>query len=208
MTEYHISKQFPLLSEKNLRETLLEHCSVHTFERDTVLMEEGSYVKLLPLVFNGRVKVFREEDSKEILLYYIGSGESCIMSISACVQAPQSRIKAVVEEKSEIILVPTLLVNKWLTVFPSWNMFIMDSYRIRFDNVLDAFNAVAFNKLDKRLINYLKQKAHPSNTIQITHQQIANELNTARPVISRLLKALENQGKIKLLRGAILIIKL
>jgi CRP/FNR family transcriptional regulator len=207
MDEYQLHKYFPSLGEKELRETLLNECSIQTFEKDTILLEEGNYVKVLPLVIEGSVKIFKKDYDKEILMYYIKSGESCIMSISACIKDEKSQVQAITSDSTKVILVPIRFVNDWMRLFPTWNTFIISSYQSRFDNLLTAFNAVVFEKMDTRLVQYLKEKANVlgSSTLKTTHIEIATELATARVVISRLLKDLENQGKIKQTRGYITI---
>jgi CRP/FNR family transcriptional regulator len=207
MDEYQLHKYFPSLGEKELRETLLNECSIQTFEKDTILLEEGNYVKVLPLVIEGSVKIFKKDYDKEILMYYIKSGESCIMSISACIKDEKSQVQAITSDSTKVILVPIRFVNDWMRLFPTWNTFIISSYQSRFDNLLTAFNAVVFEKMDTRLVQYLKEKSNVlgSSTLKTTHIEIATELATARVVISRLLKDLENQGKIKQTRGYITI---
>ena len=208
MNEYQLSKYFPAFTEKDLREELLNKCEFHHFESKITLMEQGQYVKVLPLVLNGIVKVIKEDNEKQILMYYIKKGESCIMSISACISNEKSQIKAITESPTDILLIPYELVNSWLLKYPTWNAFVIASYKERFENMLDAFNAVAFQKMDTRLIHYLQEKADITDSfkLKITHEQIATDLGTARVVISRLLKDLENQGKIEQSRGSILIL--
>jgi len=205
ITEHQLSKYFPVMAEKALREELLANAEMHKFDENSVLLEVGKYVKVLPLVLKGCIKVVKEMDGKEILMYYIRPGESCIMSISACISHEKSKIKAVTEEETELLLIPYNFVNVWLQKYPTWNSFVINSYKNRFENILDAFNAVAFQKMDERLILYLEQRASITNskTIKITHQQIANDLATARVVVSRLLKELEHQGKISQTRGRV-----
>jgi CRP/FNR family transcriptional regulator len=210
MNEHQLSKYFPAFTEKGLREELLNKCQFHHFEAKTVLMKQGQYVKVLPLVLNGTVKVIKEDNDREILMYYIRQGESCIMSISACINNEKSQIKAITESPTDILLIPYELVNSWLLKYPTWNTFVIASYKERFENMLDAFNAVAFQKMDTRLIHYLQEKASitGSSKLKITHEQISTDLATARVVVSRLLKDLENQGKIKQSRGLISILNL
>lgn len=205
MTEYELSKYFPAMAEKALREELIENAELHEFPANSTLLDVGKYVKVLPLVLNGCIKVIKEAEDKEILMYYIRPGESCIMSISACISNEASKIKAVTEEKTEMLLVPYTFVNIWLQKYSTWNAFVINSYKNRFEHILDAFNAVAFQKMDERLMHYLEQKSQitKSKKIKVTHQQIANDLATARVVISRLLKELEHQGKIKQGRGEV-----
>lgn len=205
MTEHELSKFFPQFTEKTLRETLLNECSLMSFEPKTVLMETGQYVKVLPLVLEGSIKVIKEEEEREVLMYYILKGESCIMSISACISNEKSQITAIAETPILALLVPYHLVNSWLLKYPTWNAFVIASYKERFELILNAFNAVAFQKMDARLEYYLKQKVKVTNNneLKITHSQIANELATARVVISRLLKTMEADGKISQRRGYI-----
>lgn len=205
MKEYELSKYFPQFTEKELRETLLKECSLMSFEPNTVLMEAGQYIKVLPLVLEGSIKVIKEKDEKEILMYYIQKGESCIMSISACISNEKSQIKAISETSILALLVPYHLVNSWLLKYATWNAFVIKSYKERFELILDAFNAVAFQKMDTRLEHYLIQKAKATNhnELKITHAQIAAELATARVVVSRLLKNLEDEGRISQRRGHI-----
>lgn len=209
MKEHELSKYFPQFTEKKLRETLLEECSLMSFEANTVLMEAGQYVKVLPLVLEGSIKVIKEEENKEILMYYIQKGESCIMSISACIHNEKSQIKAIAETSILALLVPYHLVNSWLLKYPTWNAFVIASYKERFELMLNAFNAVAFQKMDARLEYYLEQKAKATNNneLKITHHQIANELATARVVVTRLLKNMENEGRISQRRGYITLLK-
>lgn len=209
MKEHELSKYFPQFTEKALRETLLEECSLMSFEADIILMEAGQYVKVLPLVLEGSIKVIKEENDKEILMYYIQKGESCIMSISACIHHEKSQIKAITETPVLALLVPYHLVNSWLLKYSTWNAFVIASYKERFELMLNAFNAVAFQKMDTRLEHYLEQKAKATNNneLKVTHTQIANELATARVVITRLLKNMENEGRISQRRGYITLLK-
>ncbi|MFK7950644.1 MAG: Crp/Fnr family transcriptional regulator [Saprospiraceae bacterium] len=209
MKEYELSRYFPQFTEKELRETLLEKCSLMSFEPNTVLMKAGEYVKVLPLVLEGSIKVIKEENDKEILMYYIQKGESCIMSISACIHNEKSQIKAITETSIVALLVPYDLVNSWLLKYSTWNAFVIASYKERFELMLTAFNAVAFQKMDTRLEYYLEQKAKATNNneLKVTHTQIANELATARVVVTRLLKNMENEGRISQRRGYITLLE-
>jgi len=210
MKEHELSKYFPQFTEKELRENLLNECSLMSFEPNTVLMKSGQYIKVLPLVLEGSIKVIKKKDEKEILMYYIQKGESCIMSISACISNEKSQIKAISETSILALLVPYHFVNSWLLKYPTWNAFVIASYKERFELVLDAFNAVAFQKMDTRLEHYLLQKVKATNhnELKITHAQIATELATARVVISRLLKNLEDEGRISQRRGYIALLDL
>jgi CRP/FNR family transcriptional regulator len=194
-----------LFREPELRQKIQENGKLVTYEANTVILDTGDYIKVMPLMLGGVLKVLREEEEKKALLYYAKKYESCLMSIDACFQNEPSKITAVIEEKATMLLIPIQYVTKWQMLYPSWNEFILRMYKLRFDELLGAFNKAVFHHIDQRLIEYLLQKAKMLNTnsIKVTHQQIANELNTAREVVSRTLKQLENQGYISLLRGQI-----
>jgi CRP/FNR family transcriptional regulator len=147
----------------------------------------------------------QDEDGREILLYYIKPGESCIMSFLAGIHEDTSKVKLVVEEDSEVLMLPITKASEWIKVYPEWADFIFKLYHKRFEELLDVINAVAFQKLDDRIVSLLKRKAsvYSSNEFSITHQQLAEELGTTREVISRLLKQMEKQQLITLSRNKI-----
>lgn len=176
---------------------------------ETVLLQKDSYVKSIPVVLSGSMRVIREDDEgKEILLYYIQPGESCIMSFLAGIHEDPSKIRLIVEEDAEVIMVPINAASKWIAQFPEWAAFIFKLYHRRFEELLSVIDAVAFQKLDDRIINLFKKKAviYQSNEFSITHQQLAEELGTTREVVSRLLKQLEKKGFIGLSRNKISIL--
>ncbi|OQY03404.1 MAG: hypothetical protein B6I20_05110 [Bacteroidetes bacterium 4572_117] len=179
-----------------------------SLEANSTLLKSGNYIKVIPIVLKGRIKVIRKDDSgKEILLYYILPNESCILSITSSINNKKSRVDAITEENSEIIIVPTAKVKEWMDKYPGWRKFLMQLYNERLTELLSIVDEVAFKNMDFRIIERLKEKQLPNNNkIDITHQKLADELGTAREVVSRLLKKLENEGKIELLRGKIKII--
>lgn len=183
----------------------MESVSIKT---DSTLLRSGSYIKVIPIVIKGRIKVIRKDDSeKEILLYHIEPNESCILSITSSINNKKSRVDAVTEEDSEIIIVPAPKVKQWMDNYAGWRKFLMSLYHERLTELLGIVDEVAFKNMDFRLIERLKEKLKANtNEIEITHQKLADELGTAREVISRLLKKLEKDGKIELLRGKIKII--
>ena len=209
--EQLLKKHFPTLSELDLRNKLLENAKLAKFNKGDVLLKKGQYIKLLPLVLHGAVKVVREdEEGREILIYYIKPGESCALSFSAYMNDKQSDIKAVCDEETQLILVPSRLIKDWLRLYPSWQQFALQLYDIRFAELLHTVEDIAFKKMDERLIHYLKEKLSLQNkeTLHITHQQIAQDLATSREVITRLLKQLAQKGMISLARNEIKIIGL
>jgi len=197
--------QLPVFKEEALKDELITSAQLMTVDEGTQLMKEGSYVKVVPILLSGLVKVTRQEMGKEMLLYYIYPLESCIVSIHCGMNDVKSRIKAIAEEESSVILIPSTKISDWQQKYPSFNQFILNLYQKRFDDVLDAYNALAFQSLDDRLINYLelKSKAFKNVRIQTTHQELGDELGTARETISRMLKKLELEGKVVLGRGVI-----
>ena len=177
-----------------------------TFKDGDLIMDYGKYVRMMPIVLKGTVKVYRlDEKQNEILLYYLSSNDSCSMAYSCCLEAKKSEVKAIAEDNVELIAIPHLKLDDWLCTFPSWKSYIMRSFNERFIELLKSIESIAFHKLDERLIGYLKEKQRlsGSSVIKASHGLIADELATSRVVISRLLKQLENDKKIILYRNEI-----
>ena len=180
------------------------------FKEGDIIMDYGKYIRMMPIVVKGTIKVFRMDDTgKEILLYYLSSNESCSMAYSCCVEAKKSEVKALAEDEVELIAIPHIKLDEWLCKYPSWKNYIMRSFNERFLELLKSIESIAFHKLDERLIAYLKEKKRlsGSNVIKASHYVIADELATSRVVVSRLLKHLENDGKILLYRNEIKLLK-
>lgn len=178
------------------------------YEAGDIILNENSSIRSIPIVTKGMIKVIRtEEDSREILLYYIKAGESCIMSFLGGLHNETSKVKAEVEEDSEILFLPVDKVSLFIKEYPEWLDYIFRLYHKRFEELLDIVNAIAFKKVDERLLNLLKKKSEltGSVTIHVTHEQLANELGTARVVVSRLLKQLEESGEVQLGRNKIIL---
>ncbi|HSZ25119.1 MAG TPA: Crp/Fnr family transcriptional regulator [Cytophagaceae bacterium] len=193
-------------SSPGFREKLLEYSSVKIFYDEEVVLSENSYIKVIPIVIRGSVRVMRtEEDGREILLYYIKAGESCIMSFLGGMHHETSKVKAVAEEEVEVLFLPIEKVSSLIKDFPEWLDYIFRLYHKRFEELLEVINAVTFKKIDERLVDLMKKKEEisKSKVILVTHEQLANELGTARVVVSRLLKQLEMDGKLKLGRNKI-----
>lgn len=177
-----------------------------TFNDGDLIMDYGKYVRMMPIVLKGTVKVYRlDEKQNEILLYYLSDSESCSMAYSCCLEAKKSEVKAVAEDQVELIAIPHVKLDDWLCTYPSWKNYIMRSFNERFIELLKSIESIAFHKLDERLISYLKEKQRHtgSSVIKASHGLIADELATSRVVISRLLKQLENDKKIILYRNEI-----
>lgn len=196
-------------SSPEMREKLTAYGFVKTFAEGEVILNENTYIKAIPIVITGSIRVMRmDEDGREILLYYIKVGESCIMSFLGGIHQDTSKVKAVAEEPTEILFIPIDKVNLLIKEFPEWLDYIFRLYHKRFEELLEMINAVAFKKMDERVLDFIKNKCDNNHTssITITHEQIANELGTARVVVSRLLKQLEVEGLIKLGRNKITLV--
>ena len=174
---------------------------------DTTLLKTGNYVQSVPLVIKGLIRVSRNEDDKELLLYYIHPGEMCIMSFSACCINSTSLIEASTLEKTKVMLIPAVKLREWITHYPSFNFFIYEMFNKRYLDLIDTINQLIFNRLDERLFIYLREKAliTGNSHINVTHQQIASDMGSAREVISRLLKKLELENKIRTSRNHIIV---
>jgi len=175
-----------------------------------IILNENAHIRSIPIVTKGVMKVIRlEDDGREILLYYIKAGESCIMSFLGGMHNETSKVKVEVEEDAEILFLPMEKVALFIKDYPQWLDYIFRLYHKRFEELLEIINAIAFKKVDERLLNLLKTKSEltKSKTLLITHEQLANELGTARVVVSRLLKQLEESGQLTLGRNKIQLLK-
>jgi len=167
-------------------------------DSDIQLLDTGAYVQAVPFVMSGLIRVSRREQDKDMLLYYIHPGEVCIMSFSACCSNSVSMIVASTVEETSLLLLPSVELRRWLKEYPSLNNFIYSQYNTRYTDLMDTINQLIFNRLDERILHYLKEKTIilQDLSLSITHQQIANDLGTAREVVSRLMKKLERENKI------------
>lgn len=195
--------------DRTLLENLKQGGTIKTFAPGTIIIDENDYIRFVPIVLSGSIKVFKlDEDGREMLLYYIKPGESCVMSFLGATCNGTSKIKAVVEEEAEVLVLPVHKVTELVRENPQWIQFIFELYNRRFEELLSVVNAIAFQKVDVRLWELLRTKVKMLKTdeLNITHQQIADELGTAREVVSRLLKQLEREKKITLGRNKIKIL--
>ncbi len=185
---------------------LTQFSTVRNYKAGEMILDENSLIRAIPIVTRGTLKVMRtEEDGREILLYYIKPGESCIMSFLGGLHDERSKVRAEVEEDAEILFLPVEKVSLFIREYPEWLDYIFRLYHKRFEELLEIVNAIAFKKVDERLLDLLQKKKQVtgSNTLQVTHEQLANELGTARVVVSRLLKQLEERGQLQLGRNKI-----
>lgn len=205
-----LTPELESIFEPELVREIIQFGDHRRFEEGEIIMDYGKYIRFMPLIVKGTVKVLRkDEQGKELLLYYLSGSESCSMAYSCCMEAKKSEVKAIAEDAVELIAVPQLKLDEWLCRFPSWKQYIMRSFNERFNEMLKSIESIAFHRLDERLLAYLKEKQRigGSSVIKSSHQQIAEELATSRVVISRLLKQLENDGMILLYRNELKIMK-
>jgi CRP/FNR family transcriptional regulator len=197
---------FAQLFEPGLIEEITANAKELHVAEGGVILDTGQMVTVIPVVLSGTIKVSRIDDQgHELLLYYVSASESCAMTFTCCMQQYPSEIRAVAEEDVELLAIPIHFMDQWLVKYPTWKSFVMKTIRNRFNELLRSIDQIAFQKLDERLIHYLKDKskATSSSLINLSHEQIAQELATSRVVVSRLLKKLENDKKLLLYRHQI-----
>lgn len=201
----NLKNKFPALSNEFLN-VLEAEAEIGSFKRGEVIMRAGNYIRNTVLVLSGFLKIYREdEDGNEFFLYYLQPGQACAISLICASKSEKSEITAKVIEDTELLMIPFGIIDKWMLAYPSWNQFVLDTYRARFEEVLLVVDSIAFHNMDERLSFYLKRhyNQYKSDNISITHQEIANELSTSREVISRLLKKMEQREMIALHRNHI-----
>ena len=193
---------------KELLKNIIDNCKVIEVGKDTEIVREGQYIKYIPIVIKGLVKVTTRHEEKELLLYYIEPYESCVMSFSACLKNDKSKIFATTEDDSTIILIPSDKVLQWINDYPLLNRLFYQQYNLRYLDLIDTINHLLYQRLDKRLYEYLREKVQLTgkNPYVISHREIALELGTAREVVTRVLKKLENEKKIRQLKTGISIL--
>lgn len=203
----NVKEIFPNLSQQ-LADEIMAKSSIVDVPENIEVMREGQYVKAVPIVTEGLVRVYTRNEDKELLLYYIQRGESCIMSFDACLKNVPSKVYASTEKNSSVLLMPTEYVFRWMKEYPEFNSLFFLQYNLRYTELLNMINQLLFEKMDVRILDYLKakMKINGKNPIKISHRQIANDLGTAREVVSRVVKKLEHEGKVKQLATEIKII--
>lgn len=201
-----VEKNYGYIFEPELSKEIAEVGMVKFVHAGEIFMDLGQRVTHMPLLLQGSVKIMREDDSgNELLLYFLERGDTCTMSLSCCIGNKVSEVRAIAEEDTTLIMIPVEHMDKWLKEYKSWRNFIIDSYQVRLNELMETVDSIAFMKMDERLQKYLNDRVKllGSTTIANTHQDIASDMNTSRVVISRLLKQLEKQGEIKLGRNKI-----
>lgn len=206
-----LTTNFGYLFEEDLISEISELGISKAFIEDSKIIEVGDYIRSMPLLISGAIKILREDEhGEELVLYYLEKGDTCAMTLSCCMGQTKSKIRAVAETNVELIMLPKEKMLEWLGKYKTWQTYILQSYHSRMDELLEAVDTIAFLKMDERLFKYLKDKAMVvhNDVLHVTHKEIAEDLHTSRVVISRLLKELENEGKIKLFRNSIKVLEL
>ena len=200
---------FPVFQQFELIETIAENSQYIEIPEGKVILNVGDFIKVIPLVISGSVKVFREDDdAREAFLYYIKPGQSCAMTLASSIKQGRSEIKAVALEKTGIIALSVDSLYSVNKKYPSWYNFVFETFGMRFNELIQAFEGVVFHHLDERLINYLRRRVEMmgNSVLKISHSEIARDLATSREVISRLLKQFEKEKMVMLSRGQITLI--
>ena len=205
-----IRKHFPFF-EKALQEQIADAGEVREFEPGEILMKTGQNIRSTMLVISGLIKIFREdEEGNEFFMYYLQPGQACALSMVCAIRQETSQIMAKTSAKTEVITIPLTYMDQWMAEYKSWYHFVVSSYRDRFEDMLQTIDHIAFRNMDERLVFYLQQHQNTlkSNIVSVSLTEIAQELNSSREVISRLMKKLAEKGMIKQHKSHIEIIKL
>ncbi|MCS6990285.1 MAG: Crp/Fnr family transcriptional regulator [Chitinophagales bacterium] len=198
------------LFEEPLLQEMLQHGEFKDFHEGDLIIDYGKYIRAMPIILRGTVKVYRMEKSgKEILLYYLSAADSCSMAYSCCMHSRKSEVKAIAEEDGQLLAIPHQKLDEWLCKYASWRSYIFDSFIHRFNELLHSIDLIAFGNLDQRVKNYLIDKSRhaQSSVVKVSHQQIASDLGTTRVVVSRILKQFENLNQLILYRNEIKLLR-
>lgn len=201
-----IEESFAGVFEPELINEIVEVATLVEFDENDILIDFGQYMRAMPLLMKGAIKIMREDfDEGELLLYFLEKGDTCAMTMACCVGTKKSEVRAIAENAGVVAMIPVAKMEEWMGKYKSWRAFVFQSYNSRFNELLSAIDNIAFKHMDERVESYLNEKSKVNNSriLTQTHQEIAYELNSSRVVISRLLKAMENEGKIKLNRNNI-----
>ncbi|MBB4080131.1 CRP/FNR family transcriptional regulator [Lewinella aquimaris] len=206
LTTAEVRQHFPQFSEPALQQAIAEEGRIHHFAEGEMMMDYDGYIRMLPLILSGTIKISRlANDGSELFLYYLTRGDSCTMTFSCCMSEKRSEIRAVAEEPTSMLGLPPRKLDEWMMHYTSWKNFVLQSYDRRMSELITTIDQVTFHQLDDRLLDYLGRRASITDdrTIRTTHQEIADDLNVSREAVSRLLKGLERKGTIKLGRNSV-----
>lgn len=208
--EHIIRVKYSPIFEERLLDEIIKVSTIKDFKEGEKLMEIGEYIRKIPLLLEGAIKIIREDQKEgEIVLYFIEEGDTCAMTLTCCLGETKSQVRSIAERDGSVVLIPVGKMDEWLVKYKSWRNFVLNSYNNRMNEMLTAIDGLAFMNMEERLCSLLKNKAkiYNSRFINNTHQELADELNTSRVVISRILKNLEKGGIIQLNRKYIELLK-
>lgn len=201
-----LQENYGFLFEDKLIDEIVECGKLKVIKAGDIIIDLGQKIEMMPIMISGVIKVMREDDDgDELVLYYLERGDTCAMTMTCCLGNTKSEIRAIAEIDSEIVVVPTNKMDDWMVKYPSWRSYVFESYNSRLSEMLEAIDSLAFMNMDERLSKYLsdKVKVLGSTEIETSHQDIAYDLNSSRVVVSRLLKKMEKDGKLKIKRNRI-----
>ncbi len=206
MIREKLNEFYKVVFEEELINEIAEVGTYKKIRENELLLDIGDNFNRIPLMLTGAIKISREtKNGDEIVLYFLERGDTCTITFGSGLNSSKSKVRGVAEKPSEVIFIPVEKLEEWMVKYASWRSFVIESYNIRLNEMLESIDTLAFMKMDQRLYKYItdKVKIMRSTTLNTTHQEIAIDLNTSRVVVSRLLKQLENEGKIKLFRNRI-----
>lgn len=195
---------FEFLFSVDLISAITESGILYDVEEGEMLIDLGDSIEHMPLLIDGAIKILREDDEgDELLLYFLERGDTCAMTMSCCMGNSKSKVRAIAERPSKLVMIPVENMSHWILKFDDWRAFVFESYSNRMSELLESIDSLAFMNMHDRVYKYLRERVMVNNDSQlnVTHQEVANDLHTSRVVISRILKSLEKEGRIALHRN-------
>ena len=206
LTPEEVKTWFPAFTDRQLRQTIADQGQIHRFPAGTVIMNYGDYVRMMPLVMEGTIKISRQsDDGSELFLYYLSQGDTCALTFGCASVTTHSEIRAVATEDTTLLGLPKDRFSEWMMRYRSWSQYVLDSYARRMNELIQTIDQVAFHQLDVRLYDYIQKRAslNGGTTVSATHRDIAEDLNVSREAVSRLLKKLEQRGAVRLAKNTV-----
>ncbi len=194
-----------IFTDSNLLTEIQKNGRHKFFHKNDILIKPGDEILFIPIVIKGSIRILRQnDDGQEVFLYHLFPGQTCAMSLTCCQTGKKSMVKAIAEIDTEIVQIPVDLMEEWF-VFPEWKSYINNNYQNRFAELMEVIDLIAFSNMDKQLLHYLQERSKALNArvLELTHQEIADELHTHREAISRLLRTMEQKKIVKLGRNSI-----
>ena len=186
-------------TEPPLQKEIRTHTVIEDYPKGVFVVEQEKYIKWLAIVIRGTVRVWQEEEDREILLYYVNPLETYSLSLAATFKDYKSLVHARTENNTTLIKIPVRFVKQWSFEYQSWFRFTTQSFITSYEDLLISYKSLAFKRIEERLYDYIiHSKELCNNKLLISHKALANELGTTREFISRLLKQMEDEGLLKL----------